>query len=127
LRRRCEGRRDHTQAQFAPKPAATKPAASGHPALGAQIHQVASDAFIHGFHVGCLVVAAGVAGLGVLLAAVFLPAQPLVLAADLEFNTVEDLFPVDGVAAIVEKEQPTDEFGYVAADFAHRRSRFHLK
>jgi EmrB/QacA subfamily drug resistance transporter len=65
-----------------------KLAASGHPALGAQIHQVASDAFIHGFHVGCLV-AAGVAGLGVLLAAAFLPAQPLVLAADLEFETVE--------------------------------------
>jgi hypothetical protein len=38
--------------------------------------------------VGCLV-AAGVAGLGVLLAAAFLPAQPLVLAADLEFETVE--------------------------------------
>ena len=51
-----------------------KVAASGHPALGAQIHQVASDAFIHGFHVGCLV-AAGVAGFGVLLAA-RLPSRP---------------------------------------------------
>jgi len=71
---------------------AKKVAASGHPALGAQIHRVASDAFIHGFHVGCLV-AAGVAGFGVLVAAVFLPAQPLVLAVDLEFDTLEDLFP----------------------------------
>jgi EmrB/QacA subfamily drug resistance transporter len=67
-----------------------KLAASGHPALGAQVHQVASDAFIHGFHVGCLV-AAGVAGFGVLLAAAFLPAQPLVLAVDLEFKAVDKL------------------------------------
>jgi EmrB/QacA subfamily drug resistance transporter len=66
-----------------------KLAASGHPALGAQIHQVASDAFIHGFHVGCLV-AAGVTGFGVLLAALFLPAQPLVLAMDLEFAASDD-------------------------------------
>jgi EmrB/QacA subfamily drug resistance transporter len=64
-------------------------AASGHPALGAQIHQVASDAFIHGFHVGCLV-AAGVAALGVVLAALFLPAQPLVLGVDLEFETLDE-------------------------------------
>jgi hypothetical protein len=66
-----------------------KLAASGHPALGAQIHQVASDAFIHGFHVGCLV-AAGVTGFGVLLGALFLPAQPLVLAMDLEFAASDD-------------------------------------
>jgi EmrB/QacA subfamily drug resistance transporter len=67
-----------------------KLAASGHPALGAEIHRVASDAFIHGFHLGCLV-AAAVAALGVLLAALFLPAQPLVLAADLEFDTADEL------------------------------------
>jgi EmrB/QacA subfamily drug resistance transporter len=66
-----------------------KLAASGHPALGAEIHHVASDAFIHGFHVGCLV-ASGVAAVGVLLAVLFLPAQPLVLAADLEFDALDE-------------------------------------
>jgi hypothetical protein len=90
--------RDSAGAAFA---VSNRLAASGHPALAAQIHQVASDAFIHGFHVGCLV-AAGIAGFGVLLAAVFLPAQPLVLAVDLEFDAVERRFPLDGVAAIVE-------------------------
>jgi hypothetical protein len=63
--------------------------ASGHPALGAEIHRVASNAFIHGFHVGCLV-ASGVAALGVLLAILFLPAQPLVLAADLELDALDE-------------------------------------
>ena len=77
---------------------AQKVTAAGHPVLGGQIHRVASDAFIHGFHVGCLV-AAGVAGFGVLVAAVFLPAQPLVLAVDLEFDTVDDLFPTPVGAA----------------------------
>ena len=66
---------------------ANRVTASGHPALGAQIHHVASNAFIHGFHVGCFV-AAGVAGVGVIIAAVFLPAQPLVLAVDVEFGPV---------------------------------------
>ena len=79
--------RESTGAAFA---LSKKLAASGHPALGAEIHRVASDAFIHGFHLGCSV-AAGVAALGVLLAALFLPAQPLVLAADLEFETFEEL------------------------------------
>jgi len=62
----------------------------GQRALGAQIHRVATDAFIHGLHVGCIV-AACVAGAGVVLAAVFLPAQPLILAVDLEFGLVEQL------------------------------------
>ena len=68
---------------------ARKVSASGHPVLGSQIHQVASNAFIHGFHVGCFV-AASVAGVGVIIAAVFLPAQPLVLAVDVEFGAVEE-------------------------------------
>ncbi len=68
---------------------ARKVSASGHPVLGSQIHQVASNAFIHGFHVGCCV-AAGVAGVGVIIAAVFLPAQPLVLAVDVEFGSVQE-------------------------------------
>jgi EmrB/QacA subfamily drug resistance transporter len=79
--------RESTGAAFA---LSKKLATSGHPAVGAEIHRVASDAFIHGFHIGCFV-AAGVAALGVLLAALFLPAQPLVLAADFEFETVEEL------------------------------------
>ena len=68
---------------------ASKVSASGHSVLGSQIHQVASNAFIHGFHVGCFV-AAGVAGVGVIIATVFLPAQPLVLAVDVEFGAVEE-------------------------------------
>jgi EmrB/QacA subfamily drug resistance transporter len=66
--------------------------AAGRPALGRHIHQVASNAFIHGFHVGCLV-AAGVAAVGVLVAARFLPAQPLVLAVDVEFPGAHDPLP----------------------------------
>ncbi len=49
--------------------------ALGHPALGGVVHQAASQAFLHGFSVGCLV-AGGVAAAGTLMAARFLPAQP---------------------------------------------------
>jgi EmrB/QacA subfamily drug resistance transporter len=60
-----------------------KLAEAGRPTLGAHIQHVATNAFIHGFHAGCFV-AAGVAAAGVVVAAVFLPAQPLVLAVDLD-------------------------------------------
>jgi len=44
-------------------------------ALGRAVHDAATNAFIHGLSVGCLV-AGGVAAAGAILAAVFLPAQP---------------------------------------------------
>ncbi|HTS14347.1 MAG TPA: MFS transporter [Candidatus Sulfotelmatobacter sp.] len=47
----------------------------GHPAVGLQVHKAASDAFLHGLSVGCLV-AGGVAAAGAVVAALFLPAQP---------------------------------------------------
>jgi EmrB/QacA subfamily drug resistance transporter len=48
---------------------------TGHPAIGAAIHSAASNAFIHGVSVGCLV-AGGVAIGGAAMAVLFLPAQP---------------------------------------------------
>ncbi len=51
-------------------------AASGHTALAAVLHAGASDAFIQGLQVACLV-AAGVAAAGAVLTAARLPAQPL--------------------------------------------------
>jgi predicted MFS family arabinose efflux permease len=56
---------------------ASKASALGQPAIGAAIHHAASDAFLHGLRVGCLV-AGSVAAVGAGLAVVFLPAQPLV-------------------------------------------------
>ncbi len=50
-------------------------ASAGHPAIGAAIHTAATNAFLRGLSVGCLV-AAGVAVGGAVLAALFLPAQP---------------------------------------------------
>jgi len=44
-------------------------------ALGHVIHTAATNAFLHGLSVGCLV-AGGVAAAGAVLAALFLPAQP---------------------------------------------------
>lgn len=49
--------------------------ADGHPALGQALHLASTDAFLRGLTVGALV-AGGVAALGALLAALFLPAQP---------------------------------------------------
>ena len=43
--------------------------------LGRAVHDAATNAFIHGLSVGCLV-AGGVAAAGAILAVVFLPAQP---------------------------------------------------
>ena len=55
--------------------AAGKIAALGHPALGQALHLAATSAFLRGLTIGALV-AGGVAALGALLAALFLPAQP---------------------------------------------------
>ncbi|HEY5024665.1 MAG TPA: MFS transporter [Acidimicrobiales bacterium] len=49
--------------------------AAGHGATGAAIHHAASQAFLHGLSIGCLV-AGGVAVAGAVLAVAFLPAQP---------------------------------------------------
>jgi EmrB/QacA subfamily drug resistance transporter len=54
---------------------AGKATAAGHPALGGAVHTAATNAFLHGFSVGCLV-AALVAAAGAVLAVLFLPAQP---------------------------------------------------
>ena len=55
--------------------AAGKIAALGHPALGNALHLAATNAFLRGLTIGALV-AGGVAALGALLVALFLPAQP---------------------------------------------------
>jgi len=55
--------------------AAGKIAALGDPALGQALHLAATNAFLRGLTIGALV-AGGVAALGALLAALFLPAQP---------------------------------------------------
>jgi len=55
--------------------AAGRLAALGHPALGLALHQASTNAFLRGVTVGALV-AGGVAAVGALLAARFLPAQP---------------------------------------------------
>jgi len=44
-------------------------------AAGQAVHDAATNAFLHGLSVGCLV-AGGVAAAGAILAVVFLPAQP---------------------------------------------------
>ena len=44
-------------------------------ALGRAVHDAATNAFLHGLSVGCLV-AGGVAAAGAILAVLFLPAQP---------------------------------------------------
>jgi EmrB/QacA subfamily drug resistance transporter len=49
--------------------------AAGHPGLGQAVHQAATNAFLHGLSVGCLV-AGGVAVAGAVLAVLYLPAQP---------------------------------------------------
>jgi EmrB/QacA subfamily drug resistance transporter len=49
--------------------------AAGHHALGQAIHTAATNAFLHGLSIGCLV-AGGIAAAGAILAVWFLPAQP---------------------------------------------------
>src|SRR6516164_7834365 len=55
--------------------AAGKIAALGHPALGLALHHAATNAFLRGLTIAA-VVAGGVAAVGAILAARFLPAQP---------------------------------------------------
>jgi EmrB/QacA subfamily drug resistance transporter len=55
--------------------AAGKIAALGHPAFGRALHLAATNAFLRGLTIGALV-AGGVAALGAVLSALFLPAQP---------------------------------------------------
>jgi hypothetical protein len=71
---------------------------SGHPALAAQIHQAASDAFFHGFSVGCLV-AAGVSAVGAITALALLPAIGTYLPTD------EHESPLQPVAATQPRER----------------------
>ncbi|HEY7920380.1 MAG TPA: MFS transporter [Streptosporangiaceae bacterium] len=54
--------------------------AAGHPAAGRAIHLAATQAFLHGLSIGC-VVAGSVAAAGAAAAAAFLPAQPPAVAA----------------------------------------------
>jgi EmrB/QacA subfamily drug resistance transporter len=53
---------------------------AGHPAIGQAIHLAATNAFLHGLSIGC-VVAGSVAAAGAVAAVAFLPAQPPVRAA----------------------------------------------
>jgi hypothetical protein len=63
--------------------------AAGHFGMGAAVHSAATNAFIHGFSVGCLV-AGGVAGAGAMMAVAFLPAQPpSQIAPMVEFQVAE--------------------------------------
>jgi hypothetical protein len=55
--------------------AAGQLAALGHPALGQALHHASTSAFLNGLTTGALV-AGGIAAVGALLAARFLPAQP---------------------------------------------------
>jgi putative copper export protein len=55
--------------------------AAGHAAVGQAIQHAATNAFLHGLSIGCLV-AGGVAAAGAVLAALFLPAQPASPAAE---------------------------------------------
>jgi EmrB/QacA subfamily drug resistance transporter len=60
---------------------ANRASALGHPALGAAVHQAATNAFICGLNAGCYV-AGGVAAVGVVLAVLFLPSQPPIAVFD---------------------------------------------
>jgi hypothetical protein len=75
---------------------ASRATAAGHPALGVAVHSAATNAFIHGVSVGCLV-AGGVAAVGAVIAALFLPAQPPSTVAP----TVEDGACAEGDLASV--------------------------
>ena len=59
----------------------SKVSAAGHPAIGQAIHLAATNAFLHGLSIGC-VVAGSVAAAGAVAAVLFLPAQPPSLAAE---------------------------------------------
>ena len=57
--------------------AAGQVSAAGHGALGEVVRNAATNAFLHGLSVGCLV-AGGIAAAGAVLAVLFLPAQPAI-------------------------------------------------
>ena len=65
---------------------------AGQQQLAAAVQASSSDAFVHAVSVGCWV-AAGVAAVGALLAVVLLPAQPLVLEADLPVPALDPALP----------------------------------
>jgi EmrB/QacA subfamily drug resistance transporter len=61
-------------------------AAAGHGALGLAVRNAATNAFLHGLSIGCLV-AGGVAAAGAVLAMLFLPAQPASQAVTVSSET----------------------------------------
>src|SRR5262249_31938591 len=61
--------------------ASARVAAVGQPAAAHALKDAATNAFLHGLSIGCLV-AGGVAAAGAILAALFLPAQPARQAAE---------------------------------------------
>jgi EmrB/QacA subfamily drug resistance transporter len=67
-------------------------AAAGHGQLASLLQTISSDAYVHSVSVGCYV-AGGVAALGALLAAAFLPAQPLMLEGALPDLDHDDAVP----------------------------------
>ena len=67
---------------------------AGHPALAAAVHNVASQAFLRGFHAGDLV-AAGVAAAGALVAFALLPSYPA--ARDEESAEPRELSPATAI------------------------------
>ncbi len=64
----------------------------GRPALGVSIRHAATDSFIHGISVACLV-AGGVAAAGVMMAAFLLPAQPPSPQVELDGSLTVELGP----------------------------------
>ncbi len=74
----------------------TRLSGSGDTVLGAAVHRAATQAFIHGMKVGCLV-AGGVAVVGALLAAAFLPAQP---PRSVPSDVDPELTPAPSLAAV---------------------------
>ena len=87
--------------------AAQRVADAGLGPMGDQLRAAASASFFDGFAVGCLV-AAGVAALGAIAAAILLPAQPLVAAADDEPSiAVADIeMRADAPAAQLDSGEP---------------------
>ena len=62
--------------------------------MGQAIHTAATNAFLHGLSIGCLV-AGGVAAAGAVLAVLFLPAQPASPGAVTPADAVPDRILAD--------------------------------
>src|SRR6266566_1818203 len=76
-------------------------AAAGHGALGQAVRNAATNAFLHGLSIGCLV-AGGVAAAGAILAVLFLPAQPArpaVTLPDQSYRTMDSRWNTTGSAS----------------------------